>query len=363
MGTMTVRLEYEGKVYGLSSVSVPAGFVADEEEHSLFKEVAGDIAFALHNIELQEDRRRAEETLRESEEQYRLLAENVTDIIWTMDMNFRFTYMSPSITRLGGYSVDEVMAMSLEEILTPTSLEIAVKTFGEELAAEKTQPGGAFQSRVLELGQRRKDGSTVWTEVTTNFLRDPEGWPVGIVGVTRDITERKRAEEKLKKTVVDLERSNADLERFAYVASHDLQEPLRMVSSYVQLLARRYEGQLDADADDFIGYAVGGANRMQRLINDLLAYSRVRTRGKPFEPTDCGVVLDQALANLQVAIEESGAVVTHDNLPTVMADSSQLLQLFQNLVDNGIKFCGEGPPREWGRKRMGLLGARQRHRN
>ena len=145
--------------------------------------------------------------------------------------------------------------------------------------------------------------------------------------------------------MADLERSNAELEQFAYVASHDLQEPLRMVSSYVQLLARRYEGKLDTDADEFIAYAVDGANRMQRLINDLLAYSRVGTRGKPFEPTDCEVALDQVLASLQVAVEESGAVVTHEALPTVVADGSQLVQLFRNLIDNAVKFRSEGPPR------------------
>ena len=160
-----------------------------------------------------------------------------------------------------------------------------------------------------------------------------------------DITERKRAEEKLKLTLADLERSNKELEQFAYVASHDLQEPLRMVSSYTQLLARRYQGQLDADADEFIAYAVDGANRMQRLINDLLAYSRVGTRAKGFEPTDCTAVLDQALANLKAAIEKSGAVVTHDPLPTVMADNLQLVQLFQNLIGNAIKFHVEKPPR------------------
>jgi hypothetical protein len=154
-----------------------------------------------------------------------------------------------------------------------------------------------------------------------------------------------RAEEALAQKAEELERSNKELEQFAYVASHDLQEPLRMVSSYTQLLSRRYQDQLDADADDFIAYAVDGANRMQRLINDLLAYSRVGTRGKPFEPTDCNSVLGQARANLSVAIEESQALVTHDELPTVMADETQLLQLFQNLIGNAIKFRGEEPPR------------------
>jgi signal transduction histidine kinase len=154
----------------------------------------------------------------------------------------------------------------------------------------------------------------------------------------REVTERKRAEEALARQAQELARSNAELEQFAYVASHDLQEPLRMVKSYLQLIERRYEGQLDEDADDFIAFAVDGAERMQALINDLLQYSRVTTHGKPFAPTDCSAVLDHALANLKVAIEESGALVTHDELPTVLADDMQLTQLLQNLIGNAIKF-------------------------
>jgi signal transduction histidine kinase len=156
---------------------------------------------------------------------------------------------------------------------------------------------------------------------------------------------RQKAEEELKKTVAELERSNAELEQFAYFASHDLQEPLRMVSSYTQLIEKRYKDKLDADAHDFINFAVDGAKRMQQLINDLLAYSRVGTRGKPLEPTDCKKILRAAIANLDVAIRESGAVVTHDPLPPVMADETQLLQLFQNLIGNAVKFHDKKPPR------------------
>ncbi len=159
------------------------------------------------------------------------------------------------------------------------------------------------------------------------------------------IIERKWAEEQLQRYATELERSNQELQLFAYVASHDLQEPLRMVASYVQLLARRYQDKLDAEADEFIAYAVDGVSRMQRLINDLLVYSRVSTQGKDFEPTDSQAVLDRTLANLQIAIEESDAVVTHDPLPTVMADDVQLEQLFQNLIGNAIKFRSEEPPR------------------
>jgi signal transduction histidine kinase len=151
-------------------------------------------------------------------------------------------------------------------------------------------------------------------------------------------------EEALARRAQELARSNAELEQFAYVASHDLQEPLRMVASYTQLLAKRYKDGLDADAHEFIAYAVDGATRMQTLINDLLAYSRVGTRGQPFEPSNCETVLDQALVNLKVAIEERGAVVTHDPLPTVMTDPTQLWQVFQNLIGNAIKFRSDKPP-------------------
>ncbi len=153
--------------------------------------------------------------------------------------------------------------------------------------------------------------------------------------------ELAKRNEQLEQTVTDLRRSNTELEQFAYVASHDLQEPLRMVSSYVQLLARRYRGKLDSDADDFIGYAVDGAKRMQTLINDLLIFSRVGTQGKPFKQTDCEAVLNEVLINLEVAIIESDAKVTHSILPTVMADSSQLVMLLQNLISNAIKFKSE----------------------
>ena len=142
-----------------------------------------------------------------------------------------------------------------------------------------------------------------------------------------EITDRKRAEESLKQTAEQLARSNEELEQFAYVASHDLQEPLRVISGYVQLIERKYKGQLDADADQFIYYIVDGATRMQQLITDLLDYSRVGTRGKPFQPTNLQKVLDRVRADLKGLIEESGAVLKCDPLPTVRGDEIQLAQL------------------------------------
>ncbi len=152
-------------------------------------------------------------------------------------------------------------------------------------------------------------------------------------------------ERRVDERTAELARSNEELERFAYVASHDLQEPLRTVASYCRLIERRCQEQLNEEGREFLGYAIDGAARMRTLINDLLAYSRVGTRGKPFKPTDCNVVFDRVLAGMKIAIEESGAQVTRDNLPVISADETQFSQLFQNLIGNGIKFHADESPR------------------
>jgi light-regulated signal transduction histidine kinase (bacteriophytochrome) len=174
-------------------------------------------------------------------------------------------------------------------------------------------------------------------------LESAEG--ILVTAAIRDITTRKKDELLLLHKVDELNRSNEELGQFAYIASHDLQEPLRMVASYTQLLSRRYKGQLDSDADEFIAFAVDGANRMQRLIQDLLAYSRVGTKGIDLLDTSSEEALQQALLNLRGAVEESGALVTHDLLPNVLADDLQLVQLFQNLVGNAIKYQSSGSPK------------------
>jgi PAS domain S-box-containing protein len=200
------------------------------------------------------------------------------------------------------------------------------------------QAGGAFEfeSRVcLPDGQVR--------HIHTRGEMSPDG-PARMIGLAIDITQRKQAEEALARRSDELQRSNDELQQFAYVASHDLQEPLRMVSSYVQLLGKRYQGQLDPDADEFIGYAVEGAARMRNLINDLLAYSRVGSHSAPLMPVSCEEVLAEALFNLQLTIEESGAIITHEPLPTVHGDATQLASVFQNLLGNAIKFRGPLPP-------------------
>ncbi|MGA2063682.1 MAG: ATP-binding protein [Thermoguttaceae bacterium] len=205
--------------------------------------------------------------------------------------------------------------------------------------AVQTLVADAFrQEGPIEVELADQCGRTFWFAAA----RPPGEQYVNLYG--RNVTARKQAEEALRHTAEDLKRSNSDLEQFAYVASHDLQEPLRMVTGFVQLLQRRYAGRLDAEADKYIDFAVDGAKRMQTLINDLLAYSRVGTRGRELSLTDSGAALQQALANLRTSIDEAGAQITNGDLPTVRADEMQLVQLLQNLIGNAIKFRGESPP-------------------
>jgi light-regulated signal transduction histidine kinase (bacteriophytochrome) len=189
-----------------------------------------------------------------------------------------------------------------------------------------------------------KNGRITPVLYNASVYRGESGEVIGLFAAARDITERKKAEEILKAKIEELARSNAELEQFAYVSSHDLQEPLRMISSYLQLLQRRYEGNIDEKADKYIHFAVDGAFRMQNLINDLLEFSRVTTRAGETTPTDCELVLNQVLSNLDLYIKENRATVSYGHLPEVMADNIQLAQVFQNLIINGIKFHSEEAP-------------------
>ncbi len=286
------------------------------------------------------ERKQAEESLRQSEERFRVLFEQAADCILLLEITPEgipvIRDANNATFRLLGYERDELIGQ-------PVSLIEAAPDASELVDERRKHVLSRLGTTIFEARHRCKDGTIRDFECSVTEMQI--GSKTLAISVERDITERKQAEEDLKKTLADLERSNKELEQFAYVASHDLQEPLRMVSSYTQLLERRYKDKLDADAKEFIAYAVDGANRMQRLIQDLLAYSRVSSRGRPLTPTDCNAVLGHVRINLSVAIEESNARVTHDELPIVMADETQLVQVFQNLIGNAIKFCSEEPPR------------------
>jgi PAS domain S-box-containing protein len=283
-----------------------------------------------HDITAQ---REAEERVRESEELYRQTFRLAASGIAHVGLDGRFLKVNRSLCDILGYAEGELVGRSVKEISHPDDKDL---TDAQRARVHE----GEIDSVRFEKRYIRKDGSTVWVELAVALARDPHGHPQYEIAMFDDITERKRAEAALREAHEELKRSNSELEQFAYVASHDLQEPLRMVSSYTQLVQKRYGERLDADAKEFMAYVVDGAARMKQLIEDLLAYSRVGTKGREFRPTPVENALRRAVTNLRAAIDESGAQITHDPLPTVSADETQLAQLFQNLIGNAIKFRG-----------------------
>jgi PAS domain S-box-containing protein len=283
--------------------------------------------------------RRLEEVLRAGKAWFGALLESAPDAMVISDREGRVVLVNSRSESVFGYRREELLGQGVEMLMPERSRQ----KHREHLAAYLDGPAARVMGAGLELYGLRKGGAEFPIEVTLSPIETDEG--LLIASAIRDVTDRKLLEEEMGRKARELTRSNAELEQFAYVASHDLQEPLRMVSSYTQLLAKRYRGRLDADADEFIAYAVDGATRMQRLINDLLAYSRVGRRGGEFAVTEASAALDGAVRNLRAAAEESGAVITHDPLPPVVADGGQLTQLFQNLLGNAIKYRGTNAPR------------------
>jgi len=198
-----------------------------------------------------------------------------------------------------------------------------------------------IEHRVVQKGT----GEVRWVHEKCQHFRDPSGRIIRSVGMVHDITERKQAEEQLKKAADELRRSNVALRQFAYAASHDLREPLRNMASFVRLLEKRYKNEIDEKADQYIDYIVDSSKRMQALIEDLLDYSRLETKGKILESVNCNELIDKTITDLEASINESKAEVTHDTLPNIVADSLQLSRLFQNLISNAIKYRGAEKPR------------------
>jgi PAS domain S-box-containing protein len=234
--------------------------------------------------------------------------------------------------RLLGCGAGEILGRRVWDFAVPAQVEKGMAVFQAAVEA----PNQRMEDTELEMCGR--NGDAVLVRLQQNQVRDSHGAVAGLRCTMLDITELRRQEELLKRQAADLARSNAELEQFAYVASHDLQEPLRMVASFTQLLAKRYAGKLDAKADEYIKYTVDGAKRMQQLIADLLALSRVGTKGGEFRDVPLAEVMSDVLLNLSPAIQESGAAVVEDSLPTVFADRGQMTQLLQNLIGNAIKF-------------------------
>jgi PAS domain S-box-containing protein len=284
-------------------------------------------------------RNEAERHLFQMEERYRGLLEAAPDAMVVVNQAGHIVLLNLQAEKQFGYPRDELLGQLVGNIIPAGFAERLVADAlrsDEDAVAQQIGMG-------IELIGQRKDGSSFPLELMLSPLGSAEG--VLVTAAIRDISARKKAELELLQKVEQLNRSNEELAQFAYLASHDLQEPLRMVASYTQLLSRRYKGKLDADADEFIAFAVDGATRMQGLIQDLLAFSRAGSTELGLREISSSDALGLALRNLDGAIRDGSASVTHDALPMVMADETQLVQLFQNLVGNAIKYQGSSVPR------------------
>jgi PAS domain S-box-containing protein len=347
--------------------SDPTGF--DDEQIRLLGSLSQDLSSALDAIYEERLRLRAESELRETRDYLESLIDNANAPIIVWDQDFRITRFNHAFERMTGFAAGDVLGKKLDILFPEESRMMALGHIKRALSGERWE--------TVEIPIWNTGGSVrtaLWN--SANIYDKDSSKIVATIAQGQDITERKLIEmellrardeleervevrtadlcrisqqlasraEELNRKSEDLMRSNAELEQFAHIASHDLQEPLRMISSYVQLLSRRYKGRLDRDADDFIEYAVEGTRRMQQLIDGLLLYSRVGTRARPLAPTSLEQALSEALANLKLAVEESGAAITHDELPCVLADRIQMVQLFQNLISNSIKFRSTQAP-------------------
>ena len=305
--------------------------------HQANIELESRVAERTHDLQAEiAQHRLTESALTESEARFRMMADSAPVLIWVASSDKLCNYFNKTWLEFTGRTMEQEFGNGWTDDVHPDDLQRCLDIYAA--AFEARQP---FQ---IEFRLKRYDGEYRWlvNHGAPRFLSD--GSFAGYIGSAIDITESRLAHDKLARQAEDLTRSNADLEQFAFIASHDLQEPLRMVASYVQLLARRYPDKLDQEAQDFIVFAVEGVTRMQRLINGLLTYSLVGTDTGNLESVDCNQVLAEALTNLRPIIEESRARITHDPLPTITAFGSQIGQLLQNLIDNAIKFHSENLP-------------------
>ena len=265
----------------------------------------------------------------------RSLLESSLDPLVTIGPEGKITDVNNSTEIVTGYNRDELIGTDFSDYFTEPKKA--------KLGYEQVFDEGIVRDYPLEV--KHKDGHTTSVLYNASVYKDESGEIIGVFAAARDITELKEAEKILKQKLGELSRSNEELEQFAYISSHDLQEPLRMIASYLQLLERKYKGKLDSKADKYIHFSVDGAIRMQNLIDDILDFSRVTTKAKKLQPTDLEIIYEEVLSNLELSIKENDAHINHDHLPVVMADQTQITQVFQNLINNAMKFRSEDKPK------------------
>jgi PAS domain S-box-containing protein len=291
-------------------------------------------AKALEQKEQRLAKKKTEEALLESEALYSSVIGQAFDIIYLVDVNTK------SIV-LGNIAFQEILGLSSNDLSGLTLFDIIDKdkeSIERNIDCIKTS-GNCI---ICPEQYRRKDGSIIDVEASSNLIH--YGKKEVLCVIARDITERKQMEKELSRKTADLVRSNQDLEQFAYIASHDLQEPLRTITRFVQLLQKRYHGKLDQDAEEFIDFIVGGTKRMQQLIDDLLTYSRVNTMKEPPRLMNSEDALKTAMQNLKYVLDEAKGTVRYEKMPSIVADERQMTQVFQNVIGNALKFHGKDAP-------------------
>lgn len=317
---------FHGVSFWLDTILVP---VRDEENH------------LTHVLGVSRDvsrRKQIEEDLYRSRHMLQLILDHIPQRVFWKDTHLRYLGANRAFLQDAGLS-------SAEELIGKLDTDLPWKANAAQYQADDRAVIKSGEEKLgYEEPQTRPDGRTLWLQTSKIPLRERDGHVFGVLGTYEDITEIKRAAQSLAALNAELARSNAELEQFASVVSHDLQEPLRMIASFTQLLERRYGGQMDERGRKYTGYIVQGTQRMQQMIHDLLAYSRVSTHARPLVAVDCKRLVEQVIFNLQVTLQESGGRVEVSPLPVVMADEPQLFQVFQNLIGNALKFRRDGVP-------------------
>ncbi|GAP08295.1 MAG TPA: PAS domain-containing sensor histidine kinase [Anaerolinea thermolimosa] len=315
---------FHGVPFWLDTILVP---VHDEENH------------LTHVLGVSRDvsrRKQIEEDLYRSRHMLQLILDHIPQRVFWKDTQLRFLGANRAFLEDAGLN-------SVEELIGKLDTDLPWKANAAQYQADDRAVMESGEEKLgYEEPQTRPDGHTLWLQTSKIPLRERDGHVFGVLGTYEDITEIKRTAQSLAALNTELARSNAELEQFASVVSHDLQEPLRMIASFTQLLERRYGGQMDERGRKYMGYIVQGTQRMQQMIHDLLAYSRVSTHARPLVAVDCNRLVEQVIFNLQATLQESGGRVEVSPLPVIKADEPQLFQVFQNLIGNALKFRREG---------------------
>jgi PAS domain S-box-containing protein len=333
---IALPLKAEGKTIGALVVYASEPDAFSQEEAKLLSTLADSLSYGIHSMRMKIERKRAEENARRVEERFRMLMDVMNEGVGIQDERGIITYVNERHARMLGYSRSELIGRPLSSLYAGKGKEALQEQMARRRSGEQT----AYEVELL-----RKDGSKIPVIVSATPLFDDRGEFKGSIGAVTDITVRKRMEEEIKTYADRLEQSNKELEQFASIASHDLQEPLRKITSFGDRLAKSLGSSLTDRARDYLERMMGAAERMQRLIQALLSYSRVSTRAESLSEVDLGSIVYEVLSDIELQVERANAQIAVEELPRLWADPSQMGQLFQNLIGNAIKYNREGYPK------------------